>query len=230
LNNFHIFTANKELRQNGNFNFWISMIKDSQMLLEEKIEKNVLDFGCGDGGLLQLFDLMDNLDIGLGIDLDKQLIKQAIINNEKSNIDYKVSKNDTLKKYNNYFDVAYSQEVIYTIKDLKSHANEIFNSLKNGGYYFATIGSHIDNPLWSKRRQLIRDEEEYYAYDYSIEEIANIFYDIGFEVSLKRLPVDYPLIYNPKATKEFSNSLLDLVNTSYENKMIFSFWKPYEKR
>ena len=79
MNNFHIFTANKELRQNGNFNFWISMIKDSKMLLEENVAKNVLDFGCGDGGLLQLFDLMDNLDIGLGIDLDEQLIKQANI-------------------------------------------------------------------------------------------------------------------------------------------------------
>jgi len=229
LNNFHIFEANKELRQNGNFNFWISMIKDSQILLDNKIEKNVLDFGCGDGGLLQLFNLMDNLDNGLGIDLDEYLIGKANINNEKSNIDYQVSTKNTLKKYNNYFDVTYSQEVIYTIKDLKFHANEIFNSLKNGGYYFATIGSHIDNPLWSKRRQLIRDEENYYAYDYSIEEIANIFYDIGFQVSLKRLPVDYPLIYNPKSTKEFSNSLLELVNTSYENKMIFSFWKPFEK-
>jgi len=228
LNNFHIFEANKELRQNGNFNFWISMIKDSQILLDNKIEKNVLDFGCGDGGLLQLFNLMDNLDNGLGIDLDEYLIGKANINNEKSNIDYQVSTKNTLEKYNNYFDVTYSQEVIYTIKDLKSHANEIFNSLKNGGYYFATIGSHIDNPLWSKRRQLIRDEENYYAYDYSIEEIANIFYDIGFQVSLKRLPVDYPLIYNPKSTKEFSNSLLELVNTSYENKMIFSFWKPIE--
>ena len=205
------------------------MIQDSQMLLEGNTVKNVLDFGCGDGGLIQLFNLMDKLDNGLGIDLDKELIKIANEKNENENITYIASKDNILKKYNKYFDVAYSQEVIYTIKDLKFHANEIFNSLKDGGYYFATIGSHIDNPLWSKRRQLIRDEENYYAYDYSIEEIANIFYDIGFQVSLKRLPVDYPLIYNPKSTKEFSNSLVDLVNTSYENKMIFSFWKPFEK-
>jgi len=225
LNNFHIFKANKELRQNGNFNFWISMIKDSQMLLEIDSSKNVLDFGCGDGGLLQLFDLMDNLNNGIGIDLDEQLISQANKNNENEKIRYITSQKNVLETYSNHFDVAYSQEVIYTIKDLETHANDIFNSLKTGGYYFATIGSHIDNPLWSKRRQLIRDEENYYAYDYSIEEIANIFYNVGFEVALKRLPVDYPLIYNPKTTKEFSNSLLDLVDTTYENKMIFSFWK-----
>ena len=66
------------------------------------------------------------------------------------------------------------------------------------------------------------------SYDYSIDEIAKIFYDVGFDVAVKRLPVDYPLIYNPKLTKDFSNSLLDLVDTTYENKMIFSFWKPFE--
>ena len=205
------------------------MIKDSQMLLEIDTSKNVLDFGCGDGGLLQLFDLMDNLNSGIGIDLDEALIEQANKNNENENIHYLTSQNNILETYRSHFDVAYSQEVIYTIKDLKTHANDIFNSLKNGSYYFATIGSHIDNPLWSKRRQLIRDEEKYYAYDYSIEEIANIFYDVGFEVALKRLPVDYPLIYNPKTTKEFSNSLLNLVDTTYENKMIFSLWKPIDK-
>lgn len=230
MNNFHIFKANKKLRQNGNFNFWASMIKDSQMLLESDCRKNVLDFGCGDGGLLQVFDLMDKLDNGLGIDLDKKLIDEAISHNENKDIIYQLSDSHILNKYKSYFDIVYSQEVIYTIEDLKDHANQILSVLKNGGYYFATIGSHIDNPLWSKRRQLIRDEENYYAYDYSIDEIAEIFYDVGFEVAVKRLPVDYPLIYNPKLTRDFSNSLLDLVNTTYENKMIFSFWKPIEQR
>ncbi|MDQ7084440.1 MAG: methionine biosynthesis protein MetW [Sulfurovum sp.] len=78
MNNFHITKVNKQLRQNGNFNFWISMIKDSQILIEADLKKNVLDYGCGDGGLLQLFDLMDNLDFGLGLELDENLIKKLI--------------------------------------------------------------------------------------------------------------------------------------------------------
>jgi SAM-dependent methyltransferase len=205
------------------------MIKDSQILIEPNLKKNVLDYGCGDGGLLQLFDLMDDLDFGLGLELDENLIKKAKVNNENTLIEYKKYQDYILEEYKSYFDVVYSQEVIYTIEYLKIHAQEIFDTLKSGGYYFATIGSHIENPLWSKRRQLIRDEEEYYAYDYSLEEIADIFYSVGFQVSLKRLPVDYPLIYSPTLTKEFSNSLYDLVNTTYENKMIFSFWKPFER-
>ena len=201
------------------------MIIESQKLLPNT-KKNVLDFGCGDGGFLQLFSQLDKLKFGLGVELDSKLIKKAKKYNENTSIKYKLYKNN-LKQ--DYYDVVFSQEVIYTIKDLEFHAKEIFDSLKEGAYYFSTIGSHIDNPLWTKRRQLIRDEELYYAYDYSIEEIADIFYNVGFQVGLKRLPVEYPLIYHPQKTKEFSNSLLDLINTSYENKMIFSFWKPFSE-
>ena len=200
------------------------MILESTKLLPNK-KKKVLDFGCGDGGFLQLFASVDKLKNGLGLELDKKLIKVANKQNNNSLIKYKTY-GYTLKQ--NYFDVAFSQEVIYTIKDLDRHAKEIFNSLKKGAYYFATIGSHIENPLWSKRRQLIRNEEEYYAYDYTIDEIADVFYKSGFQVGIKRLPVEYPILYNPIITKEFSNTLQELVKTSYENKMIFSFWKPFE--
>ena len=72
------------------------MIKDSQMLLEIDSSKNVLDFGCGDGGLLELFDLMDNLHNGIGIDLDEQLIEQANKNNENEKIRYLTSQNNVL--------------------------------------------------------------------------------------------------------------------------------------
>lgn len=224
MNKFNLSNIPKRYRQNGNFNFWIPLILESKKLLPNK-KKKVLDFGCGDGAFLQLFAYTDKLKNGLGLELDKELIKRANKQNSNSSIKYKTY-GYSLKK--NYFDVAFSQEVIYTIKDLDIHAKEIFDSLKQGAYYFATIGSHIENPLWSKRRQLIRDEENYYAYDYSIDEIADIFHKAGFQVGIKRLPIEYPIIYDPKTTKDFSNSLSELVQTSYENKMIFSFWKPFE--
>jgi len=230
MKSFHISEAHKKVGLDGNLIFWISMIKESQKVLKPNVRKNILDFGCGDGKFLKLFDLMDNLENGLGIDLDKRLIKTAKKDNAKDKINYKISKKKTLKKLDNHFDAVYSQEVIYTIKDLKAHATAIFNSLKSGGFYFSTMGSHIENPLWSKRRKIIREEEDYYAYDYSIEEVAEVFYSVGFEVGIKRLPVEYFLVYHPKYTKGFSNSLVDLVDTTYENKMMFSFWKPYDKK
>lgn len=229
MKDFHISQAHEKIGLDGNLPFWISMIKESQKVLKPNKKKSILDFGCGDGKFLQLFDLMDDLDSGLGLELNKDLIKKAEQKNSNISIQYKHYEKDVLDKYDKYFDAVYSQEVIYTIKDLKIHAQKIFNSLKNGGFYFSTMGSHIDNPLWSKRRKIIRDEEKYYAYDYSVEEVAEVFYSVGFEIGVKRLPVEYFLVYHPEMTKEFSNSLLDLVDTTYENKMLFSFWKPYNK-
>jgi len=226
MNSFHISQAHQKIGLNGNIGFWIAMIKESQKILKPNVDKNILDFGCGDGKFLQVFDLMDSLHYGIGLELNKDLIESANKSNDNKNIKYETYNTQILEEYSKYFDAIYSQEVIYTIDDLKYHAKEMFNSLKCGGFYFATIGSHIDNPLWSKRRSIINKEEKYSAYDYSIEEIADIFYNTGFEVGIKRLPVEYFLIYHPIKTKDFSNSLLDLVDTSYDNKMLFSFYKP----
>ena len=176
--------------------------------------------------ILNIFNKKEKLKNGLGCELNKDLLKVAKQKNKNKSIKFKFYKKNILQKYHNYFDIAYSQEVIYTIKDLKKHAKEIFTCLKCGGYYFATIGSHIENPLWSKRRELIRKEEQYYAYDYSIDEIANIFYKAGFRVGIKSLPLIYFSIYDKEITKSFSNSLSSLLRTTQENKMLFCFMKP----
>ncbi len=228
MKNFHISQAHEKVGMDGNLPFWISMIKESQKVLLPNKKRNVLDFGCGEGKFLHVFDLIDNLKFGLGVELNETLIQNANKFNNNSLIKYSLNEKDLFNKYHDFFDVAYSQEVLYTIEDLKSHAETIFRSLKEGGFYFSTMGCHIENPLWSKRRKIIKDEEVYPVFDYSIEQIAEIFHSVGFEVGIKRLPVEYFLVYHPKITKNFSNSLLDLVNTSYDNKMLFSFWKPDE--
>ena len=222
-NEFHISQAHNLIGIHSNLPFWISMVKASQMVIPPNLSKVVLDFGCGDGKFLPVFDLMDDLKEGVGVEIDNNLLSMARESAFCNKVSY--SHYDELNKYQDYFDVAYSQEVLYTLPDLKKHAEEMFNCLKKGGYYFATIGSHIQNPLWSHRRDIIRREETYPVHDYSLEQIANIFFDAGFEVGLKRLPVEYFIIYHPEITKSFSKSYLDLVNSIYENKMLCLFWK-----
>jgi len=225
---FHISHAHNTIGTDGNLPFWIAMIRASQQVLLPNTKKKVLDFGCGEGKFLPVFDLMDSLEFGLGVELQTKLIEKAQQHYAQPHIQYELYRCSISKSYPSYFDAVYSQEVLYTIQNLSAHAEDMFKSMKKGGFYFATMASHIQNPLWSKRRSLIRKEEEYHAYDYSLEEVAEIFFNAGFEVGLKRLPVDYFLIYHPEITPDFSNSFLDLVNTSYENKMLFSFWKPEE--
>lgn len=227
---FHIRDFFDKFGPHKNLIFWISMIKESLKVLPKNSERTILDFGCGDGKFLHLYKMIDSFKIGYGVEIDDSLLKEA--NKIKtSDINYVKYSQEFLDSKKNFFDVIYSQEVLYTIKDLKSHAKEIFNILKPDSYYFATMGSHIQNPLWSLRRAKIRKDfnngkSHYYAYDYSLDEVASIFYEVGFEVGLKRLPLDYFVVYHPKLTREFSSSFYDLAKVTEEEKMLFLFWKP----
>jgi len=220
---FHISHAHKVVGMHGNLPFWISMIQASQKVIAPDTPKTVLDFGSREGKFLPVFALMDDLAEGVGVEIDSDHLHAAQEAYQNEHIRYRHY--DDLSQYESHFDVAYSQETLYTLPDLAQHANEIMRALKPGGYYFATMGSHLENPLWPHRRRVIRAEEDYPVYDYSLEEVADVFFAAGFEVGLKRLPVEYFLIYNPEVTKSFSRSYSDLVETSYRNKMFFLFYK-----
>jgi len=230
MKQFHIRDWFEKYQPHSNLIFWVSMIKESLKIVPKNKNRKIVDFGCGDGYFFNLFEMIDDFKEAIGIEIDDDLLEQAK-NNEKDNVKFIKYDKSFFEKNRNRFDIVYSQEVLYTIKDLKHHAKEIFDILKSDGYYFATMGSHIQNPLWSHRRNIIRKEFDegkcsYYAYDYSLDEVANIFHSVGFEVGLKRLPLEYFMVYSPSLTREFSNSFYELVKTSEEHKMLFLFWKP----
>ena len=84
-NDFHISQAHNLIGTHSNLPFWISMIKASQMVIPPESSKVVLDFGCGEGKFLPVFDLMDDLKEGVGIEVDKELLlfNQTNVKNNK---------------------------------------------------------------------------------------------------------------------------------------------------
>jgi hypothetical protein len=115
------------------------------------------------------------------------------------------------------------------IEDLPALAKMLHRVLKDKGEYYATMGCHIENPLWVHRRNVLRTEGVRY-FDYSLDEVADIFYAAGFEVGLKRLPVEYFNIYHPEFTRRRAQSLSRLVQTSHDHKMLFYFRRDDERR
>lgn len=217
---FHINQANALIGTHPHLIFWISLITESQKITDICTKKTVFDFGCADGKFLQVFDLMDNLEFGIGVDIDVDLIQSAkSIPNPKLYFANKINFEDR-------FDLAFSQEVLYTLPDLKKHAEDMFNILKPDSYYFATMGCHIDNPLWSMRRDIIKERENFPVFNYSLDEVAKEFSSVGFKVGLKRLPNIYFAMYDEIETKLFSKDYLSLVNNISDHKMVFMFYKP----
>lgn len=220
------YLVDRSIRNQSNYPFWFSMLQETNKIIDFDQINTVVDFGCGSGGFVQLISQMfDNIYI-YGIEKDYTLLLDCQKNNNFNNIAY--LHYDKLSELSNV-DLIFSQEVVYTQESLSHHANEIFNALREGGHYVFTMGCHIENPTWSRRRRRINNEEKYCAFDYSIEDVANAFFDAGFRVTVKKLAVDIPIKYVPSQNGEF-HSLLDMISSSEEHKYLFVMLKPYIKK
>ncbi|KUI99469.1 class I SAM-dependent methyltransferase [Vibrio sp. MEBiC08052] len=213
----------REIKNKSNFPFWFSLIKEARNIFDFSSDAKILDFGCGTAGFLQLLNFILPGRVLTGVEIDNDLIAKCQANH---------TANFSFITYQNFsslpdgeFDVVFSQEVIYTLPDIALHAEEMFRVLREGGYYIASMGCHIENPTWAHRRSNIRSSEKYYAYDYTLDEVAKAFYNVGFRVSVKRLPVHAPLKVSFDEYSEF-RSINDLLLSSYHHKIMFIFLKP----
>lgn len=213
----------KEIKNEINFPFWFSLLKESLNIFNFTPNAKILDFGCGSGGFLRLFEFYLPGRNLTGVEIDSNLILecQATFGEHISFLPYQKISSIS----DGYFDAVFSQEVIYTLPNMEIHAKQMFSIIREGGYYFATMGCHIQNPTWACRRDKIRTTEKYYAYDYSLDEVAKAFFNAGFRVSVKRLPVCAPLKFSVEGDSDF-DSVHDLLLSSHEYKIMFSFMKP----
>ncbi|WP_158654177.1 methyltransferase domain-containing protein [Helicobacter ailurogastricus] len=226
MDDFHIEEAHQRIGLCMSLPFWVSMLKQSLKVLPRATSFDILDFGCGDGKFLQIVDLFLPLKSGLGVDCNHDLVSQAFENNQNSKVAYMSDDidNTNLQSHINAFDVMYAQEVLYTLKDLSAHAILAFKLLREGGFYFATMGCYRENPYWAQRKDVIRAQAAHLVHDYSIEDVIQAFYNAGFEVCLKRLPLEYFVVYSPKISQTFGTPL-NLLEHCEDRKLLFCFYK-----
>jgi hypothetical protein len=88
------------------------------------------------------------------------------------------------------FDVAFSHEVIYLLRDLAAHAASVYGALKTGGRYFASIGMHDRYPLIARwHRDLSRSIE--LPPVYVLDEVATALTAAGFDVAVTRFDLGF---------------------------------------
>lgn len=214
----------RNLKNKSNFPFWYSIIYETENLINLKRINSIIDFGCGEGGFLQLLHFFHPHIKLTGVEKQKKIIDLCKKNQLSKKI--KFIHYDTFAKIEKESqDLIFSQEVVYTIENLDSHANEIFEKLKKGGYYIFSIGCHIKNTTWKKRKERIKQEEAYNAYDYSPMDVARAFYAAGFRIAVKRLPIYYPLVFDFSPQNEFK-LIDDLIISAEQHKLLFILLKP----
>lgn len=108
----------------------------------------VLDFGCGNGRILEL---LGNKDIEyFGVDISQKLIDIASLKYSNSSLKFeKISGYESLPFEANYFNTAYSIAVFHHLPGKKLRmetAREIFRVIKSGGYVVVSVWN-----LWQKK-------------------------------------------------------------------------------
>lgn len=198
---------------------WLVMI--DEMYEKDLSEKNVLDFGCGDGGFLSLLFAKKPFKWGVGIDVATEAIK--IANKRKGNLPIKYEAVSNIGHYLGLIDIAFSHEVLYLIEDLNMHAKEIYQALKEKGVYYVVIGCHINNPLWRYWKHIIERFSNIKPQSYTLDEIANTFRKHGFTTYARKLRrEDFIQIHGNDI---YFPTVLDSLNYYSDYKILFRFVK-----
>lgn len=214
-------TAMEALMEDEHTPQWIRMIE----LMEEKDikDKTVLDFGCNQGGFLRLLHAMKPFGKGVGVDIAQSTIEQAQTRSEGLPATFIASADITKEGLDQSIDIAFSNEVVYLVPDLTTHAQALHNVLKDGGIYYLSLSSHTDNPLWPRWRELIAQDSSVTIQDYSLAQIADAFIDEGFTVAAQPFK---PEGFLPVArTNEWFGTPLEVFDYYYKHKVLFRIEK-----
>jgi SAM-dependent methyltransferase len=177
--------------------FWRKVI---EMIVETDLRHaTILDFGCNQGGFLRLLYTHRPFQHGVGVDLARQSI--AVANQRKGYLPITYNAAATLQPYAQCFDLAVSTAVVYLLADLPAHAREIKQALKPGGVYYATFTDYTGNPSFASIRDTINRHGTVTMQPHTLDDIAQAFHGVGFQVSLRRMtPAGYIPLSFPDRT------------------------------
>jgi SAM-dependent methyltransferase len=183
--------------------------------------KEVLDYGCNQGGFLRLLLEMKPFRHGTGADIALESL--AVARQKSRGLPLAFVRMQDLKDRKAAFDVAFSHEVLYLLPDLAAHAALIRNVLKPGGVYYAAIGCHTGNPQWLRWREIISSYSNVKVQDYNLDDYAQAFFDAGFSVSAR--PYAFQGFVPLKKRNAYFPKIADSLHYHTVDKTLFRFVK-----
>jgi SAM-dependent methyltransferase len=183
----------------------------------------VLDAGCNRGGFLRL--LVDEAGIadGYGYDPASQAIDDARRLSGTRPLTFEAG--NTVPAGWVDFDAAFSHEVLYLLHDLPSHAAATFAALRPGAPYFAVLGVHAGSSLMSAWHASVADELALPKL-YDLDEVVDVFDEVGFEVSVSRLHVRFVPVTGGRGGHDHRRGLTDWLDYYARDKVVFRFARP----
>ena len=174
------------------FNKWVDLGKDDGMVINHrpsvdymislippsKINKqfSFIDIGCGNGWVVKQVASMGKCSCAVGIDGAVNMIKKARLKDQQS--DYLQLDINNLDSYKKQFDIVFSMEVLYYLRNPKNTLSHIYSHLLNDeGCCIIGIDHYLENKpslTWEKQLNVP-------LCTYSISEWTKIFISVGFK-------------------------------------------------
>lgn len=214
-----LISAHKHGIKNGFINFWTSVL--DEVFIPKNNEFRIFEYGAINYDFLKFMKINYEIREPVGFYFEHDRNDFSI--KEDKEEDFIIVPEKDADKFNN-FDMGFSYEIFSLTSDIDKLSKRIFNILKEGGCFYSTFSWHSGNPF-SKNTKKIRKDKGMPFYNYSLDFIADVFYNNGFEVGLKRINIPYFLIYNPSLCKNRFGSIEGFLLSNHEMNILFSFRK-----
>lgn len=199
--------------------FWNMFLSEVR---EDVAGKQILDFGCNQGGMLRLLYDTRGIRSGVGVDLSKHAI--AVANQRKGDRPLEYQATADLSAYASSFDIALSSSVIYLVADLADHAAQLFASLKPGGVYYANHPDYVNYRNAAQIWEEIDSNAAVPCQRHTLDAIGTAFAEAGFRVGVKRMQPTGFVHYSPDS--RWYPTVPDLMDARYVHAHLFRFERP----
>jgi SAM-dependent methyltransferase len=185
--------------------------------------RRVLDVGCNRGGFLRMLYDSCNIGEGFGYDPAAGAIADARRLGGERPLQFLAA--ESIPVGWGDFDVAFSHEVLYVLRDLAAHAARLFDALKHGGSYFAVMGVHEDSPITSAWH-VENAVELGLPRLYNLDEVAGVFEGAGFSVSVANLKLGFVPVSAHRHGHDHRRDLLAWLRYYTREKVLLRFDRP----
>lgn len=172
-----------EVRHHRHWQRFIDLIEESTLEGRE-----VLDFGCNQGGFLRALYERLPFSAALGVDIVEQSL--AVAESRKGDLPISYELTTSPERHSNRFDLACSNAVVYLIEDMAHHAEVVKTMLKPGGVYYATHSEYQPGPELDAMRTKINGYSPMKMQDHSLTDITRAFSSAGFTVGVQLFRAD----------------------------------------
>lgn len=215
--------AEEDLMNDGHAHHWEAMLS----LLPDKTitpETSVLDFGCNQGGFLRRTYAKYPFKRALGIDIAEDSLTVAEQKKGHIPVEYTTVEKFLEVQPLHIFDVAFSHEVIYLLRDLNEHARIMNRVLKPGATYYAATGCHTDNPLWHDWHGKISAYSNIPVPQYALHDYVSAFKNNNFNVAFRPFGIQDYIKSEPDDAVYFPSPAAKM-NYYAQHKILFRFTK-----